>query len=302
MSYKFTVDVCATSANLGACFDFAGIPVKGFYNSVYANYSDNNEYTVSIEGYGKNTLPKNEENLIVCAYKRVFEVLDKPCNALNIHCVNRIPPNSGMGSSAAAALGGIFLANAVLDNTLSKEFMLDIACEFEGHPDNAAPVIYDGAVITTQTDGKRLVKQIKLVKDLYLAIAVPDIKMPTALSRSVLPDRYSRSDLVKAISNSAFIIDAMRDGNYPLMGKLMMNDVVHIPYRKELIKGYDDVVTSAMENGACGCMISGAGSTMISFCEDESTATKVKNAMSKAFEKNGIQSIQVQSVLYADKQ
>lgn len=301
MSYKFTVDVCATSANLGACFDFAGIPVKGFYNSVYANYSDNYEYTVSIEGYGKNTIPTNEENLIVRAYKRVFEVLDKPCNTLNIHCINRIPPNSGMGSSAAAALGGIFLANAVLDNTLSKEFMLDIACEFEGHPDNAAPVIYDGAVITAQIDGKRLVKQIKLVKDLHLAIAVPDIKMPTALSRSVLPDRYSRSDLVKAISNSAFIIDAMRDGNYRLMGELMMQDVVHIPYRKELIKGYDDVVTSAMENGACGCMISGAGSTMISFCEDECTATKVKIAMSKAFEKNGIQSMQIQSVLYADK-
>lgn len=301
MSYKFTVDVCATSANLGACFDFAGIPVKGFYNSVYANYSDNKKYTISIEGYGKNTIPTSEENLIVCAYKRVFEVLGKPCNAMNIHCINRIPPNSGMGSSAAAALGGIFLANAVLENTLSKELMLDIACEFEGHPDNAAPVIYDGAVITTQVNGKRLVKQIKLVKDLYLAIAVPEIKMPTALSRSVLPDRYSRSDLVKAISNSAFIIDAMRDGNYRLMGELMMQDVVHIPYRKELIKGYDDVVTSAMENGACGCMISGAGSTMISFCEDEYTATRVKIAMSKAFEKNGIQSIQIQSMLYADK-
>lgn len=301
MPYEFTVDVCATSANLGACFDFAGIPVKGFYNSVYANFSENNEYFVSIEGYGKGTLPTNEENLIVCAYKRVFNVLGKQCNAMNIHCINRIPPNSGMGSSAAAALGGIFLANAVLKNTLSKEFMLDIACEFEGHPDNAAPVIYDSAVITAQTDGKRLVKQIKLVKDLHLAIAVPEIKMPTALSRSVLPDRYSRSDLVKAISNSAFIIDAMRDGNYPLMGKLMMNDVVHIPYRKELIKGYDDVVTSAMESGAYGCMISGAGSTMISFCEDENTAEKVKIAMSNAFEKNGIKSIQIQSVLYADK-
>lgn len=300
MSYEFTVDVCATSANLGACFDFAGIPIKGFYNSVYADYSDNNTYSVFIDGYGRDSLPTDEKNLIICAYKRVFEVIGKQCYPLNIHCINRIPPNSGMGSSAAAALGGIFLANEVLGKTLSKELMLDIACEFEGHPDNAAPVIYDGAVITTELCGKRLVKQIKLVRDLHLAIAVPDIKMPTALSRSVLPDRYSRSDLVTAISNSAFIIDAMRDGNYKLMGQLMMHDVVHIPYRKELIKGYDDVVESAMKLGACGCMISGAGSTMISFCEDSITAANVKNAMAEAFEDNGINSIQVQSVLYKD--
>lgn len=301
MSYKFNVDVCATSANLGACFDFAGIPVKDFYNSVYANFSDNNAYSVSIEGYGKSSIPTNEKNLIIRAYKRVFDRICKPCPTLDVHCINRIPPNSGMGSSAAAALGGIFLANAVLENTLSKELMLDIACEFEGHPDNAAPVIYDGAVITTQLDGKRLVKQIKLIKDLHLAIAVPEIKMPTALSRSVLPDRYSRSDLVKAISNSAFIIDAMRDGDYQLMGKLMMQDVVHIPYRKDLIKGYDDVVAKAMENGAYGCMISGAGSTMISFCGDKTTAQNVKIAMADVFEKNGVKSIQIQSVLYADK-
>ncbi len=297
MSYKYTVDVCATSANLGTCFDFAGIPIKGFYNSVYADPSNNNAYSVSIDGYGRDVLPTDEKNLIIRAYKRVFEVLGKQCCPLDIHCINRIPPNSGMGSSAAAALGGIFLADEVLGNTLSKEFMLDIACEFEGHPDNAAPVIYDGAVITTVLGGKRIVKQIKLVKDLHLAIAVPEIKMPTALSRSVLPDRYSRSDLVTAISNSAFIIDAMRDGNYNLMGQLMMQDVVHIPYRKELIKGYDDVVDSAMKNGACGCMISGAGSTMISFCEDGVTAEKVMLAMGKAFLNNGISSIQIQSVL-----
>lgn len=299
MSYEFSVDVCATSANLGACFDFAGIPVNGFYNTVLASYSGDKTTSITIEGYGMGSLPTNEQNLVYKAFKRVFEAKELDCPAMHIHCINRIPPNSGMGSSAAAALGGIFLANEVLGNTLTKEFMLDIACEFEGHPDNAAPVIYNGAVITAVLDGKRIVKQIKLKKDLFLAIAVPDIKMPTALSRSVLPDSYSRSELVKAMYCSTFIIDCMKDGDYELMAKMMMEDVVHIPYRKALITGYDDVVSAAMGQGAYGCMISGAGSTMVSFCCDEKTAQNVSDAMVKAFEANNVSAIGITSVVKA---
>ncbi len=299
MPYEFSVDVCATSANLGACFDFAGIPVKGFFNTVRANYASG--LSITIEGFGKGTIPTDENNLVYKAFSRVFQVIGKPCPAMEIHCINNIPPNSGMGSSAAAALGGIFLANAVLGNTISKEQMLDIACEFEGHPDNAAPVIYGGAVITAQAEGKRIVKHIPLKKDLHLAIAVPDIRMPTALSRSVLPDRYSRSDLVKAMYNAAFIIDALKEGDYSLMCKLMMQDVVHIPFRKALITGYDDVVDAAMEKGAYGCMISGAGSTMVSFCKDGETAKAVSDAMVKAFNENSVEAMGVVSVVEAEE-
>ena len=299
MSYEFSVDVCATSANLGACFDFAGIPVNGFYNTVLANRSSDSLTSITIEGHGMGTLPTNEQNLVYKAFKRVFEAKELDCPAMHIHCINRIPPNSGMGSSAAAALGGIFLANEVLGNTLTKEFMLEIACEFEGHPDNAAPVIYNSAVITAEVDSKRIVKQIQLKKDLYLAIAVPDIKMPTYLSRSVLPDSYSRGELVKAMYCSTFIIDCLKDGDYELMAKMMMQDIVHIPYRKALITGYDDVVDAAMANGAYGCMISGAGSTMVSFCADEETAKCVSDAMVKAFEKNDVSAVGVTSVVRA---
>lgn len=299
MSYEFSVDVCATSANLGACFDFAGIPVNGFYNTVLANRSSDSLTSITIEGHGMETLPTNEQNLVYKAFKRVFEAKELDCPAMHIHCINRIPPNSGMGSSAAAALGGIFLANEVLGNTLTREFMLDIACEFEGHPDNAAPVIYNSAVITAEVGGKRIVKQIQLKKDLFLAIAVPDIKMPTYLSRSVLPDSYTRGELVKAMYCSTFIIDCLKDGDYELMAKMMMQDIVHIPYRKALITGYDDVVDAAMANGAYGCMISGAGSTMVSFCRDEQTAKNVSDAMVKAFEKNNVSAVGVTSVVKA---
>lgn len=299
MSYEFSINVSATSANLGACFDFAGVPVPGLFNTVEADLSPNGN-SITIDGYGKGLLPEDESNLIFKAFFRTFEYAGLPCPTVNIHCINRIPPNSGLGSSAAAALGGIFLANKIMGNRLSNDQMLDIACEFEGHPDNAAPVIFGGAVITAQVGDKRVAIPIKLAKDLYLAVAVPDIRLPTAVSRSVLPAEYSRADLVKAMSTAALVVDALKSGDYPLMGKLMMQDVVHIPYRKSLIKGYDDVVTLAMESGACGCMISGAGSTMVSFCTDEATAARVADAMVAGFGKNGVKAFGVHSAIKAE--
>ena len=287
MSDKFTVNIPATSANLGACFDFAGIAVPGLYNTVEAQPS-NGQNIITIEGIGADTIPKNENNLIYRTFKRTFEYAKKRCPYVKMHCINRIPLNRGLGSSAAAALGGIFVANKMMSGALSNDDMLKIACEFEGHPDNAAPAIYGGAVVTSYINGKPIIRHIKLPKDIAVAVAVPEIMLPTSVSRAVLPESYPRSSVVRAMSTAALAVNALAEGDYELMGKLIMQDVVHQPYRKSLITGYDDVVNAALAGGAFGCVISGAGSTMISYCKDANTAESVKNAMVNAFTSNNV--------------
>ena len=141
------------------------------------------------------TLPTNEQNLVYKAFKRVFEAKELDCPAMHIHCINRIPPNSGMGSSAAAALGGIFLANEVLGNTLTREFMLDIACEFEGHPDNAAPVIYNSAVITAEVGGKRIVKQIQFKRIFSLLLPCRILRCPRIFQDQCSPTATQEASL-----------------------------------------------------------------------------------------------------------
>ena len=287
MSDKFTVNIPATSANLGACFDFAGIAVPGLYNTVEAQLS-NGQNIITIEGIGADTIPKNENNLIYRTFKRTFEYAKKRCPYVKMHCINRIPLNRGLGSSAAAALGGIFVANKMMSGALSNDDMLKIACEFEGHPDNAAPAIYGGAVVTSYINGEPIIRHIKLPKDIAVAVAVPEIMLPTSVSRAVLPESYPRSSVVRAMSTAALAVNALAEGDYELMGKLIMQDVVHQPYRKSLITGYDDVVNAALAGGAFGCVISGAGSTMISYCKDANTAESVKNAMVNAFTSNNV--------------
>lgn len=287
MEYEYGVDVPATSANFGACFDFAGLAIPDLCNSVMANVSKA-KTRIKVEGIGKGIIPTDERNLIYKTCKRTFEYAREEMPALDMLCINRIPLNRGLGSSAAATLGGIFIANKIMGNKLSNDEMLSIACEFEGHPDNAAPAIYGGIIITTYVDGKPVIRRIKTDKNLFVAVAVPEIMLSTSVSRSVLPQEYSRQDVVKAMSTAALAVDALRCSDFETMGKLIMQDVVHIPYRKSLITGYDDVVAAAVASGAYGCVISGAGSTMISYCGSMETARRVSNAMLDAFKRNSV--------------
>lgn len=296
MPEKYTINVPATSANFGCCFDFAGIAIPDLFNTVQAEQVSGNN-VITIEGFGADVIPRNENNLIYKTFKRTFEYAGKKCPTVKMHCINRIPLNRGLGSSAAASLGGIFLANAMLSDKLTKEDMLSIACEFEGHPDNAAPAIYGGMAITAYIDGKPVIRNIELPKDIYVAVAVPEILLSTSVSRAVLPENYSRRDIVCAMSTATLAIDAIREGDYALMGRLIMRDVVHQPYRKSLIKGYDGVVSAALAKGAYGCVISGAGSTMISYCQDSQIAESVRTAMVSAFNDAGIDATGFLSVI-----
>ena len=285
-NYAFEVNVPATSANLGVCFDFAGVEIPSLYNTVYANLSD--ELSISLEGLGADEIPRDSRNVIYQAYADTFAAAGKPLRQVAMHCINRIPLNRGLGSSSSAILSGIELANQVMGGCLTKEEMFQLAAKIEGHPDNVAPAIFGGIVISAKIGEDFVIRRVHPGGTLYAALAVPDIMMPTSQARAALPKEYSRTDVVAASSMAALAVDALQRGDFELLGRLVMLDVVHQPYRKGFIKGYDEVVQAAVGNGAFGACISGAGSTLIAFCPSQQMGQNVCEAMCREFERNGI--------------
>src|SRR5512142_1551663 len=129
------VRVPATSANLGPGFDALGLALD-LWNEAEFLATNDKQISLKIEGEGKAKLPTDANNTIVDAALQVYDLLGKPCTGMRIHCVNRVPLSSGLGSSSAAMLTGMLGANALLGNPFDDEQVLRFAIETEGHPDN----------------------------------------------------------------------------------------------------------------------------------------------------------------------
>ncbi len=176
-----------------------------------------------------------------------------------------IPLARGLGSSASAVLAGIELANQTANLSLSDEEKLAIATKFEGHPDNVAPALFGGLVLSTPLKDSTIAYERILSLDLQIVIAIPETKLRTDEARNVLPLSYSRERATHASSISNLMVAALIQENYELAGTLMEEDLFQEPYRSALVPNYERIRKKAKELGAFGTVISGAGPTMISF-------------------------------------
>jgi homoserine kinase len=148
---NITIRVPATSANLGPGFDALGLALD-LWNETVITLAI--EYTVQVNGEGKERLSHGENNLIIQAARNLAEVAGKRLPPFHVDCINRIPLSSGLGSSAAAKLTGLLGANVLLGKPLSKDEILNLATEMEGHPDNVAAALLGGLVVSMLENGK----------------------------------------------------------------------------------------------------------------------------------------------------
>src|ERR1700690_930559 len=148
---KIIIKVPATSANLGPGFDALGLALN-IWN--VTEITEAGSFSLHIEGEGSKRLAHNNKNLICRSAEKVYKTVNREIPALTIRCLNQIPLASGLGSSAAAILTGVLGANALLGSVLTKEEILSLATEIEGHPDNIAPALCGGLVVSTMEDGK----------------------------------------------------------------------------------------------------------------------------------------------------
>lgn len=286
---EIIVRVPATTANLGSGFDVLGLALS-LENELHfiPEEGDFADVVMTAEGEGLATLAIASENIIFRAMEETAAVIGKPLPAGRMHAVNRIPFARGLGSSSAAIVSGIVLANALLGAPLSENEMLQIAAKVEGHPDNVAPALLGGFVVSMMEDGVCTSAKIPVADDWKAVVAIPDYELMTEEARAVLPTNYSRADAVHNVSAVSFLLTAFFTKNPAYLAR-GLSDCIHVPYRIGLIPGGEDVMENAKQAGAFGATISGSGSTMIAFA-DEAHAEAVGAAMQKAFAEKGMQS------------
>ena len=203
-----------------------------------------------------------------------------------------IPLSSGLGGSAASAVGAVVAGADLLPGAWSNDDLLPHALAGEAvasgdlHPDNVAPCLYGGLVLTRAMDPPDVVP-IPVPDRIRCVLVHPDRTIPTQDARACLPDTIPLSDSVRQTAHlGAFVAGCYRN-DLALIGRAL-RDLIVEPHRADLVPGFDDVQDAAMETGALGCSLSGAGPTVFAWCNGSDDATRVQNAMVNAFEQHDV--------------
>ncbi len=276
------IRVPATSANLGPGFDCLGLALN-IWNEVSFESAEKLSYLVSGEGAEK--LNKGTRNLLTKAYTLLHETCGQKMSGVQICAHNEILMSSGLGSSAAAIVAGLFGANEMLGKPLSKNHLLKLATEMEGHPDNVAPALLGGLVVSVMAREEIITRRYE-VPEMTVVIVKPIVDWLTRTARAVLPKSISRADAVYNIGRAALVVDALRSGDLELLQKIM-DDRIHQPYRLKHISGGLAAYKTAKQFGAAA--LSGAGPSIIVFV-DPRNAERAKTEIQTVFAERGIES------------
>ncbi len=280
-----TIMVPATSANIGPGFDCLGLALDLYNEIEYELVGDPGDFEVEIIGEGQESLSSGKENLVYFSYKKTFDFVKKSPLGIKIKQINRIPLSRGLGSSSAAIVGGIVLADEVMGNILSLDEMLKIAVEIEGHPDNVAPALLGGFVVSFKENDDIISKKINVPEEISSTVIVPEFHLSTKDSRGVLPKSVSMEDAVYNISRASLLISSLITEDYNMM-KSAFGDKLHQNYRAKLIPGLLQVIEEAGNMEVLGTTLSGAGPSIIIYHKKD--AIFDVNKLTKILEKNNI--------------
>jgi homoserine kinase len=273
-----TVRAPATSANLGSGFDTFGVALDSPADVVSVERAP--ETTITVAGAGAQYIPEDPAKNTVGA---VASALDAPAH---IHIDKGVRPSSGMGSSAASAAAAAVALNELYDRGYSRADLVAVAAEGEAvvsgeaHADNVAPALLGGFTIT-QPSGTTVVDA-----ELSMVVCLPEDPISTRDARAVVPETLSMSDHVETIGNAATLAVGMCRSDPELVGA-GLDDPVVTPARAELIAGYEAVRSAALDAGATGVTISGAGPSMLAVARPEHERA-VAAAMVDGFHEAGV--------------
>ncbi len=278
---RVRVRVPASSANLGPGFDALALALA-LYNEVELEESD--RVSVTIHGEGAGRLDPGVDNVVACGARMAFEAAGRSFRGATIHCVNRIPLGRGLGSSAAAWVGGLVGANALVGGALDRSALLTLAARAEGHPDNVAAAILGGLTVSCSTEAGVVAVALPVPADIGWVVLVPEVESSTREARAVLPESVPRADAVFNVQRVSLLLAALGAGRVDLLAAAM-RDRLHQPYRLRLFPWMGAVEAAALEAGALGCALSGAGSAILAAVGGSSGA--VARAMEAALEAAG---------------
>jgi homoserine kinase len=298
---KVRIRIPATTSNLGPGFDALGMALK-LYNEIEVSWlREHGDVHTEIEGEGFAQLPRGEKNPIVQAFRLILPKTRFPY-AMRMRMKNRIPLARGLGSSAAARLGGLLAAAALRDFRESAVAdMVAQAVALEGHPDNVIPAFHGGLCVSIwdgvhgnvalgEGGGRHpLWLRLKIPRDLGVVVCMPDFEVSTEKARKLLPAKVPLKDAVHNVQRTALLIGALERGELGLL-RVAMDDLLHQPYRRPLMRGMDSVIAAAVRAGAFGAALSGAGPTILALTLRGPKQAKIGREMQKAFFRSGVES------------
>jgi len=282
----------ASVGNVGIGFDILGFAVDAIGDRITVARSA--QPGVRITGcFGVAVdLPLEAEKNTAGRALLALNIAAKPPFGFEMHIEKGIPLGSGLGGSAASAVGAVVAANALLDQPFDKLSLLKFAMHGEAvasgslHVDNIAPSLFGGLVLTVGIDNPR-VKRIPVPKGICAVIAHPHMFLSTKQARAILKRDVAMTDFVWQTANLAGFISGCYTDDLDLIRE-GLNDVVIEPQRRQLIPGFSAVRTAALAAGALGCSISGAGPTMFAWAMADDAAA-VRERMVAEFAANGIE-------------
>ena len=288
---KVSVFAPATVANLGPGFDVLAFALDNPGDTIEMELSSEPGIVMKkITGDGAK-LPCDGSNTVCIAAADVMKKIGAG-DGVEITLHKNMPLGSGMGSSGASAVGGAYAVNVLFGEPLKKEELVESCLKAEiavsgCHADNVASSMMGGFVIIQSYNPFRIIPLGSM--DMHVAIVNPHFELPTKVARSVIPQSVPLKDVISNAGNLATIIAAIHRNDAKMLG-LGINDRIVEPARAHLIPGFYDVKKAALDSGAFGCTISGAGPSVFAVTDEKSKAEQIGRAMAEAFSRNGLNS------------
>ena len=284
MARSVTVKAPSSTANLGPGFDVFGLALDAFFDQVKITKKGKGIRILTSDSIPTDP-KKNTAGLVAHNMLKKFKIKD----GIEINIKKGVPAGFGMGSSAASAAATAVGINSLFKLKLDSNTLVGLAGIGEKasagsiHYDNVAASVLGGFVIV-KTNPLNVIK-IEPPKDLAFCVAIPKLSVPakkTKVSRSVIPSKIKISDSIQNLSNAASIVAGFLKKDSELIGKSVV-DVIVEPARKHMIPGFAKVKKDALDAGALGVTISGAGPSVIAFAKKSSNLKKISLSMSKGF-------------------
>jgi len=248
------------------------------YNTVEVWLDDDEPHAVQGEGAG--SLPTGPDNLVRRAMAAVTERAGLELPKLGVRQRNAIPLARGLGSSSAAIIGGCLAADSLLGAPLSRDELLEVAVELEGHPDNVAPALYGGMTVCYAASSGTGCLRFRPANPPRAVVAIPDFEVETESARRALPETVPHADAVLNVGRAAAVVTCFASGSYaPLADAL--RDRLHQPYRAHLVPGMEEAIAAALDAGAYGAALSGSGPSIVAFTHnrEERVAAALREAL-----------------------
>ncbi len=267
------VSVPATSANLGPGFDTLGLAVD-LRNEV--QISPSKFHSVSLKGEGSKNPKLKDNNMFITIFNDFHKNISNKKQQFRFEFQNEVPLSRGLGSSSAVIISAIASAYAIEGMELSKQKLLNLALQFESHPDNITPAVMGGFTVATVDDNEVNFIRKKLPSNLKAVVVIPNRPISTHLSRKTLPYKYGKDDTIFNVSHSSLLTAAFMSENWDML-RDASKDRIHQYYRMKQMPELFSVQKIALRNGALMSTLSGSGSTFFSLVYEKDA----KNVVAK---------------------